>query len=310
MFSTLDRKVLFALVLPFASLACSSGADGTGGDGGAGGTGGTGGATTTSVTEGGGGSGGKPEKCDGPGYGGDEKDVTVGTLKANIIDQNGMPAVQTAAQVCGTDICLAEVTNNAGSVTVVANQSLKKPAFKYGDGYVYAKVAILLDGGDATFTDLITAKLPIVDFSDPFASGESVTSGDVTIEIPPEGEAIIDELLYPETADQVFRTAVLPLSTNDPGVDASLDFKAFYGAAPLETVFCPPAKVRVANKAGLEAGAAVEFWIQGLDALQHWAPYGEWVKISDGAVSDDGTEIVTADGQGFPVLSTFAIRLK
>ncbi|MEZ4307691.1 MAG: hypothetical protein R3F14_06550 [Polyangiaceae bacterium] len=99
-----------------------------------------------------------------------------------------------------------------------------------------------------------------MDFSDPFASGESVTSGDVTIEIPPEGEAIIDELLYPETADQVFRTAVLPLSTNDPGVDASLDFKAFSTAPQMETVSLRPlAKVRVANKAGLEAGAAVEF---------------------------------------------------
>ena len=57
------------------------------------------------------------------------------------------------------------------------------------------------------------------------------------------------------------------------------------------------------------AGAAVEFYIHGLDVGQEWAPYAGWAKVSDGKVSDDGTEVVTADGQGIPVLSTFGVRL-
>ncbi|MBK8258951.1 MAG: hypothetical protein IPK82_40610 [Polyangiaceae bacterium] len=305
-------KVSLSLLFPVALVACSSGGDGTGGSAGAGAGGGTGGSTSSSSTGGSttSGTGGTPVECEGPGYEGNEADVNIGKVSASVIDQNGDPAAQTAAQVCGTDICIAETTGDNGSVTVLVNQTLKKPAFKYGDGIVYSKLAILLEAGDFEFTNLVTSKLPPIGQGDAFASGASVSSSGVTIDIPAGGIAEVDSLIYPEPVDQVFRAAEIPVSPDMPGVDPSLGIEAIFGVAPLETVFCPPAKVHFPNTAGLPAGADVEILIQGLDALQHWAPYGEWLKVSDGKVSADGSEIVTVDGQGLPVLSTFGVRLK
>lgn len=309
-----DRKVLFSLLLPLAlaASACDGGGGGTGGTGGAGGSGGTGGTGATggdTTSSGGGGTGGAPMVCEGPGYGGNEQSVNVGTVTASIVDQDGMPAKQTTVQVCGTDICLTETTSDTGTVTVLANQALKAPAFKYGDGFGYAKLAVPLVEGDATFMNIVTAKLPDVGTGDLFKAGASATSNGVTIDIAADGAAEIDTLIYEDESQQTFRAAEIPISADVPAVDPAMEFKELFGVAPLETVFCPPAMVHVPNTAQLPAGADVEFWIQGLDALQHWAPYGEWLKVSDGKVSADGKEIVTAEGQGLPVLSTFAVRL-
>ena len=88
--------------------------------------------------------------------------------------------------------------------------------------------------------------------------------------------------------------------------------------APSETLVCPPAQVTIAlpnqksmpNDFGWAAGAAVEFWIMTTDTGQTFAPYAGWTKISDGAVSLDGTTATTSAGGGFYFLENFAVRLK
>jgi hypothetical protein len=78
----------------------------------------------------------------------------------------------------------------------------------------------------------------------------------------------------------------------------------------VDTFFCPAAMVTVPNTPGWAAGTAVEFYVHGLSVGQEHVPYGEWAKISDGAVSADGTTISTAAGGGLPVLSAFGIKKK
>jgi hypothetical protein len=310
----LDRKALLSILLPLAlaAPACDGGGGGNGGTGGDGGTGATGGATTSTTGGSGGatgGSGGAPMECEGPGYEGGEMDVAVGSITATVIDQDGMPVKMAGVQVCGTDKCLYGTTSDTGSVSVPANQTLKKPAFKYGDGFAYGRLAVLLEAGDVTFSDIVTAKLPDIGTGDMFAPGASATSNGVTIDIAAAGVAEVDPLLYEDESTHTFRAAEIPISGNIPGLDAGSGIMAVWGVAPIETVFCPPATVHVPNTPGFAAGADVEFLIQGIDANQHWAPYGEWHKVSDGKVSADGTEIVTAEGQGLPVLFTFGVRL-
>ena len=309
-----DHKALLSLLVPLAALAVSAcggdggGTGGTGGTGGAGGTGGTGGETTT--TTGGGGTGGAPMVCEGPGYEGGEMEVAVGTVSATIVDQDGQPASMIGVQVCGTDICLFGTAGDTGSVSVPANQSFKAPAFKYGDGFGYARLAVLLPAGDSTFMDIVTAKLPEVGTGDFFKPGASASSNGVVIDIAANGQAEVDPLLYEDETQHTFRAAEIPVSDKVPALDPADDIAAVWGVAPIETVFCPPATVHVPNSPGFAAGADVEFLIQGIDARQHWAPYGKWHKVSDGKVSADGKEIVTAEGQGLPVLFTFGVRLK
>lgn len=317
----LDRKVLFTLLLPLAALACSgsntagSGGTGGGGNGGAGGdpstssSGGTGG--TGGAAGGSGGSGaGNVVECEGPGYGGNEQEVNVGIVKAIVLDQNGSPAAQAPVQVCGTDICKYGTTSDSGSVTVIVNGPLKAPAFKYGDGITYAKLAVAVAAGDTDYGEVVTAKLPDVGDGEKFEAGKSVTSAGVTIDVAAGASIEIDALSYPEDIDQLFRAVEIPLGANVPAVDPALGLEAVFGVAPLETVFCPAVTVHVPNTPMWAAGTEVELLIQGLDILQHWAPYTQWQKVSDGVVSADGKEIVTSDGQGLPLLSTFGVRLK
>jgi hypothetical protein len=319
-----DRKLLLALLLPLAALACSGGSSGgSGGNAGTGGTagsggdttssaGGTGGTTGTAGTGGGtGGSGGTPVECKGPGYGGNEQAVNIGTVSATVLDQNGDPVAQSPVQVCGTNLCLYGTTNDMGKVTVLVNKTLKAPAFKYGDGVVYAKLAVALPAGDSTFGNVVTAKLPAANQGEKLVPGASATSAGVNLEIAANATIAFDLLTYPDAADQLFRVAEVPLGADVPAVDPALNIEAVFGLAPLETEICPAAKVTVPNTPMWAAGADVEFLILGLEStFQLWAPYGVWQKVAEGKVSADGTTIVSNDGQGLPILSTFGVRLK
>jgi hypothetical protein len=309
-----DRKVLFAFLLPFAALACGGGD--TGGSGGSGtttstgGSGGTGG-TTASGGTGTGGSGAAPSCPPGPGYGGNEKALAVGVVTVKLVDQAGNPAVGVPVFVCGTDICTAPAKSGAdGGASIPANQTLKAPAFKYGDGLEWTKFAQPVPAGDTAVGTVAALKLPALGTGDMFAVGASVKSNGVTIDVPAGGSVTVDTLTYEDPTTQTFRVALLPAGAVVPAIDPTLGLEIVYGAAPMETEFCPPATLHVPNTAGWTAGAAVELFIHGLDVGQELAPYGGWAKVSDAAVSADGKEIVTADGQGIPLLSTFGLRLK
>jgi len=306
---SLNRKVLLAFLFPLAAVACSS-PPGETGSGGTGGTG-TGGATTTTSTGGTTGSGGSEIECEGAGFGGNEKELAIGTVKATVVDQAGMPAGNVVVQACGTDVCINGLTNGSGSATVAVNDTLTAPALKYGDGLTHAKFASLLaQAGDSSYADVMVLKLAPFGVGDMFAPGATATSNGVSIEVPADGVAAVDNSLYEELEQQVFRAVLLPAGANVPAVDPAMELEIVYGAAPVETVFCPPAKLRVPNTPQWAAGAAVEVFVHGLDVAQHWAPYAGWQMVGEATVSADGTEVVTDDGKGLPVLSTFALRLK
>ena len=129
--------------------------------------------------------------------------------------------------------------------------------------------------------------------------------------IPPGGAAVIDTIVYDTADKRGLRTVAIPVAkeTAIPGV-AAHSLSLLYGVAPIDTLFCPAARVTVANQAGWPAGARVAFYILGDDTAQPWAPYGDWGLISHGAVSSDGATIVTSDGEGFPLLETFGVRLE
>jgi len=220
-----------------------------------------------------------------------------------------MPAADTVVQVCGLDICLSGSTNNAGKATVNGmGKSLKAPAFKYGDGVHYARLAIPLTQAITTFPSLSTAKLPSPGVA--FAAGKDITSGEVTLSIAAGGAAIVDDLNFPDPADQTFRAAAIGPDKIKQALDPALGIEMVFGAGPIDTLLCPAAKVTVPNSLGWPAGTAVEFYLHGIDISQDWAPYAGWAKVSDGEVSADGKGISTSDGGGLPILSVFGVRKK
>lgn len=313
-FSSLPLFAPLAVVLTIA--ACSSdpaqptASTGSGGSTGSGetSTSSVGGGTSTST--GAAGTGGGESACTGSDFSDpNAPKIKIGTVSAKIVDLTGQPVPKDlSAQVCGTDICITGKTGALGDVSESVNQTLVKPAFKYGDARTFAKMLVPVKAGDNAFGTLTTAALPATGVA--FAAGKALVSGDVTIEIPTGGVAEVDELLYPEVVDQQLRAVTIPVEKATGVLAGAETIVQLYGVAPVDTVFCPPAKVTVPNldPAKLPAGADVEFLILNVETIETWGPYGGWQKVSGGKVSADGKTITTTEG--LPVLHLFGVRKK
>jgi hypothetical protein len=227
-------------------------------------------------------------------------------VEATVVDLSGAPVADAEVQVCGLDQCLYGTTGANGSVIVPVDTELNNPAFKFGDALTYAKFGVLLDSGVTNLETVATAKLPASGVT--MTPGGEAKSGDVTLSLPEGGVILIDDLVYDEESKQGFKSATIPLDQFSPAVDPSLSLELLYGVAPVDTAFCPAAKVTVPNALGWEPGTAVEFWVHGVSVLEDWVPYGRWAKASDGEVSADGMTISTSDGGGLSMLSAFGIK--
>jgi hypothetical protein len=248
--------------------------------------------------------------CPPPGVKGNGVAVNVGTVDATVLDPSDMPVPSLLAQVCGINICINGKTGANGHVIVNVNgQSLTQPAFKYGEGYTFARFAQPLP----TMTPIVipvavTVALPAAGVD--FAAGKDSVSGGVTLSIPVGGTFEVDTLTYDMPDQQLFRAAEIPIAKAPAAVDPALNLEILYGVGPVETTFCPPAAVTVPNTPAWPAGTAVEFYVHGVDVSEDYAPYGGWAKVSDGAVSADGKTVSTAAAGGLPVLSAFGVRKK
>jgi hypothetical protein len=237
--------------------------------------------------------------------------LTVLSVKGRVLDPNGAPIPKLLAQVCGTNLCINGTTDATGTALVdVGNKMLTNPAFKYGEGYKFARFAAPLPkGGAYEFADdNTTAALPAQGAA--FTPGQDAVSGGVTLSIPAGGVVNVDTLNYDMPDMQLFRAVEIPIAKAGPAVDKSLNLEILYGAGPIETTLCPAAAVSVPNTPNWPAGTAVEFFVHGVDVSEIYAPYGGWAKVSDGVVSADAKAVVTAKGGGLPIVSAFGVRKK
>ena len=248
----------------------------------------------------------------GPPYGGGESAVDGGVAHATVVDVTGAPVAGVFAQICGLDLCAGpQRTDDAGAVTLSASAfTVRKPVLGYGDALRWPLLLVPVPPGPTVnLGTLVTGALPSTGAA--FVSGGDAVSGDVTVSLAPGGAAFVDTLLY-DTADaQKLRAVAIPvaLASAIPSV-AGHSLALMYGVTPIDTVFCPAARVAIPNSLGWPAGARVGFYILGDDTAQAWAPYGDWALISLGSVSGDGATVATDDAEGFPLLETFGVRLE
>ncbi|HTJ81265.1 MAG TPA: hypothetical protein VL400_06055 [Polyangiaceae bacterium] len=305
------RLSAVALVLSGASIlsaftsGCGDSGTATSSGGGGQGGAGSGGGTTSST----GGSGGGGPTCKAPEPSpGAKNDVTVDTVTAIARDEAGGLIKDFDFQLCGLNGCLYAKTNMLGQATFTNNLSsstMDRPLFKPGDSLVYGKIGYhYVEGAESPFPGIFPK---MTDSTQPFAAGEAVSAAGATIELDAAGVAVVDDLIYDEPAKQTFRAGAVAAADVDAATDAG-GYAMVYTLGPVDTLFCPPAKLTVDNYAALPAGAAVEFWGQTLAIGEEFGGYGEWVKLSDGAVSADGSTVSTTDGQGLAVLTTVAIK--
>jgi hypothetical protein len=249
-----------------------------------------------------------PAVCTAPGYHGARDTTTIERVDATLLDPSGAPIAHSLLQVCGVDQCFALQTNDRGKVTITPPAPLIRPAFKYGNGDDYAELAAALSPTARQDLGEITAwPLPAYADGAAFPQRGAVENGDVTLFI--EGNVSFDHLTYSDDSQLVFRTVAIPLEQSKLAIDPSLGFEVVYGLAPLGTTFCPAARASLNNTLAWPPGSEVEVFIQGLEAAENWAPYGEWLKVAEASVSKDGRTIDTTSG-GLPILSSIALRRK
>ena len=318
------RTLLSTFVLGALAAACSSGGDSTG--------------TTTTTTQstttsgGGGGAGGagghqggSGPSCDSLGEGGAScslssyppgtEETAVDIVTADIMDLDGQPAAGIPAEVCGYNMCYTGVANASGHMSVnAAGSSLTVALMLYGDGIDWVRLfAPLPNPGDTAFGTITAARLPTEAQGAPLVLGQDAVSGDVTLHLDAAAFVEFDILTYGcEVALPTFRTVTIPVdgSATLPAVTPALSLGMLFGMAPINTLICPAAKMTVPNLPGWAANAEVEFLLEGTSIFQEWAMLRDWTKVSDGAVSADGTTVSTADGQGIPMIGTIGVRLK
>jgi len=258
-----------------------------------------------------------PAVCDeGPGYLDDTvMPQHVGPVSAELLDTTGTPAREgLLVQVCGVNVgpnvCVNGDVRAGGLTSVPTDHDIPKPAFKYGDGLVYGKVALLLPEPSDN-VELDTLHVPLLpEVGTPMRGGASAESGGVRLIVESGTTIEFDLLLYRTPEDQAFRAAELPADQFPELLDQGAGLELVFTLAPLDTKLCPAAGLEVPNSAGWAPGTEVDFLLQGLDIdRQPWAPYGEWAVFADGVVDDGGERIITTDG-GLPVVSNVGVRRK
>ena len=250
------------------------------------------------------------EVCTPPGYGTEVAPVSFEQVTATVLDPTGSAVPNLFLQICGINQCYPVSANANGKVSYVPGEALERAAFKYGDGFDFAELAAPL--GTSPKQDLgqfVVLPLPSYAEGAAFPKHGPVTNGDLTLFVDSDKQVDPDELTYPDTSDQVFRSVSIPLAQSTRALPGSFGFELAFGVAPIGTVFCPAARLSVKNSLDWAPGTEVEVFVQGLAVEEEWAPYGSWVKVADASVSSDGSSIDTTSG-GITILSSIALRRK
>lgn len=301
------RSVL-ASALVLSLVACGDSGSGAGGAGGSASDGGTnaGGANTDGGA--GGGTGGEPPTCDPPEpQPGASNDVPVDSVAIEASDTAGDPIANVNLQLCGVDGCLYAMTDAAGQAIFqneLSSETIDRPVAKPGDSLTYGKFAYPYT---ETSADPLLVVLPrMTDTGDQVEAGVTLSAEGVEIEIGADTALHIDDLTYDTEEKKTFRAAQIPDDLVSV-VTGSEDYAMAFALGPYDTLFCPPVAARFENYAALAAGTEVEIYGLELTGEESFGGYGEWSKIADGVVSEDGANVETT---ALPVLLSVAIKEK
>jgi hypothetical protein len=246
-----------------------------------------------------------------------------------MVDENRMPIPSLYATVCGS-ICFSGDSDRGGRFTVpvgahipLAQYSVLPHARPVRVGFYFQ----LPTGAAGPVIDVGDLPVPVMPADGPVlvvktdmagAPAQSVTSGDVTLEVEAgiQIELDVDEVAEKEIGKK-FRTLSVPKSLESSFVDPALGIVALYALAPFDASFRrvsddseSVARLSFNNSAGLPAGAAVEVLALGSYLDFAWVPPATFAPVATGRVSADGTSIQLDPGQGVKRLTWVGVREK
>jgi len=258
--------------------------------------------------------------------------VCITGVRGRAIDENGAPVgTNQLVSACGTVQCNPGFTDPTGafsipvgfhivpgSYSVQVHKRVDFTAFYYAlpSG---AKGPVIEMGNLRSLPMPATGPELAVDRAG--VPAQSVTSGDVTLDVPGgiyvrlDVESNLAENTTPGTG-RAFRALKIPAQFMKEFADPSLGFSAMYAFEPFECSFenagVPdvPVNVRLsfANSASIAAGAAVDVAALGTYIYPDWIPPAAFTKVANAHVSADGSHIDMDAGEGLPYLTWVALR--
>ncbi len=231
--------------------------------------------------------------------------VAVGNVRAQLVDEQGAPTNAGLVQVCGKDVCTQATVGADGKVSQSVGDTRDTPALKFGDGFEWAKLTVLLAEGDNELGTLTTVRLPPYADSAPLLPGEEASSSGVTLRLDDNARVEVNRLDYEDEAQQGLRAAELPPAALE---QLGQGFVQAFALSPLETKICPRPALILQNTNNLPPGTPLELYLLGLDVEEEFAPYASWHKVGEGAVSADGDMLQFAEG--IAVLTAIGVKVK
>lgn len=235
------------------------------------------------------------------------------TFETKLLDMMGAPVAGETVFYCGTNLCTAPLPSDAqGTVRAEICAWFVRGALKYrGAGHVsFTTLAPL--GPNPVIPPATLVPLPMQGVDLPGSSGGDVTSGGVTLTVPPNAKITFDPG-EPMSVDlERFRAAAIPAAIAPPLIDPMLKLEVFWGLAPVNGTIVPLPALKIPNSKGWPANATVEVFLNGNDSYEATPPipWGDWGPIGTAHVSADAQWVTTDVGGGIPRLGIVAFRLK
>ena len=95
-------------------------------------------------------------------------------------------------------------------------------------------------------------------------------------------------------------------ASETPTLPGGATLESLVVAMPLGTTICPGAAMTFDNVTGLAENTEVDIYMNGVKISKHYAPYGDWAKISEGVVDAGGATITTKEGMDIHLLERTA----
>jgi hypothetical protein len=238
----------------------------------------------------------------------------VETITATVVDQEGAPAANVSAAICGINVCgdVAD-SNDAGGLSVNGiGLDFIAPRFSTGyNGKGYAKLTAPIPM--TNFGTIRVVAMPPLAMGVDLAAGSPAAQSGVTLGVPADAQIEFDCLTFaPE--ERKFVAAVVDIASwtlpdDAPAIDPLLNLDMLIALGPLDTHICPSASLTFPKHATWSTGATIDIYIHGTKTYDHYAPYGGWAKVAEAVVNADGS-VTTREGQGIELLGTYGAALQ
>jgi hypothetical protein len=257
-------------------------------------------------------------------------EICVEAVEGRVVDAQGNPVADVLTTVCGARQCNPGVAAADGrfradvGFPLVLRDYSALPHGRPNRTSFYFQLPLdavgpVIDVGDLPMLDLPpTGPMLVVKTDNAGAPAQSVTSGDVTLDVAEGVRVLLDvEDVAAGEDGKLFRVLDVPEDKRTVFLDASAGAFALYALMPFEAGFDiaetrepTTARLSFANRAGLPAGSLVEVLALGTYQYLDWVSPGEFEPVATARVTTDGASIELDPGEGLRYLTWVALRQK